>query len=125
MDNREMSGIVAEKVHGWKCVLYTEPYGFVWHDEDGEYKKSTEMYDPAANIAQAIDAVNVWLDGLGKDDSVGAAFWNLSRGTEDKTVLAEIHIAPENKAERYYQAEAAIEALAITEALVKAVSDES
>ena len=120
MDNKEMNRIVAEKVHGWHRQPWNawnkdaKPlYGF-WADEKDTFQESLEGYSPATNIAQAFEAIEAWRDKTGRH-------WDISSpvfGGDEKFYCAIYHLADGED-----WARADTPAQAITEALVKAVSD--
>ncbi len=121
MDNREKARILATQVHRWHKEEYKWLVGqSFWANGNGDYCAEMD-FDPATNDAQAIEAGNAWLDGL--DESILQASWVVSREMGTRDAFAEIHIMDDDGNERYCQADAATEALALTEALVEAVSD--
>lgn len=122
MDKQEMSRIVAEKVMGWPIGDYWEykqPHPVI--EDCGQVLylivgcKSVE-YDPATNVAQAIEAAEVWR----KKNS--NTFWDVCSPLDDEGWDCTIYVR-DFPAEGIH-AVADTPALAITEALVNAVSDE-
>ena len=120
MDNREMAKVLAE-MQGWE--LRREPFVDEWYDSKGfwcgmvpniEAPPEDGAYDPATNIAQAIEAIEAWRDKTGRH-------WDISSpvfGGDDKFCCAIYHLVDGED-----WARADTPAQAITEALVKAVSD--
>jgi len=131
MDNKEMNRIVAEKVHGWHRQPWNawnkdaKPlYGF-WADEKDTFQESLDGYDPATNIAQAFEAAEAFRIQHG-DAECRWTFYSPMGG--DSEYEANIILNdPDSKKDYHrinYEGDADTPAQAITEALVKAVSDE-
>jgi len=141
MDNTEMNRIIAEKVHGWHIATGSEMYpgfgcieGDCWFDSDdnlrwsvyscGEFPgEDDRVYSPATNIAQAFEAAETWRK-VDKDhrEWVLSSPSGPSRGWVKHPLKWEALFTEGNgDCEGHSDTDPAY---AITEALVKAVSDE-
>ena len=110
MDNNEMAKVLAE-MQGWKRIRQSGSE--VWRITE-ERKILALFYDPATDVSQAIEAVEAWRDKTGRH-------WDISSpvfGGDEKFYCAIYHLADGED-----WARADTPAQAITEALVKAVSD--
>ena len=126
MNDEEMNRIIAEKVMGFHWVAdygtgHYSPTG-AWLDSSGGVQYWTEVWEPTENVAQAIEAVEGWRG------NIKGRFWKLESpfhhpdGDIDKEFQVFIHWDDD-----YYHSLDALgetPALAICNALVKAVSDE-
>jgi len=133
MTEQEVDRIIAEKVMGWHREWDDGGFG-EWYNKinvcmyrsDIHGSQGEPVWNPAKNIAQAIEAARVWLAGLVGPDEPSGACWELFQSIGNETVFAGLSIYPEGPdgSERQYRAVAATEARALSEAWVKAVSDE-
>ena len=125
MTNEEMSRIIAEKVMGWKFHWgYTEDEPSEWRDIAGEFQRDESSWDPPGNITQAIKAIEKFCDDR------EPAGWYLRRPLFAESRLpGHWHVAliwdwesrPEDWCHEFFNNDPA---LAICDALVKAVSDD-
>ena len=111
MDNREMAKVLAEKVMGWQRIRQSGSE--VWRITE-ERKILALFYDPATDVAQAIEAIEAWRDKTGRS-------WELDSpdfGGDEKFTCTIFHDGRD-------WGRGDTPAQAITKALVKAVKGEN
>ena len=119
MNDQEKARVVVEKVHGWPIGGYTDrkgPYPIILEDHTGlrvaRNSFNAEPYSPGTNVAQAFEAADK--HGLFDDEEVC-----LGRSCDEWDVFRMSQYG-----NRLLIASAKTVACAITNALVKAVSDD-
>ena len=118
MTNGEMNTFIAEKVHGWhkERIEFGVGKRWIWFDASGEKQISVRSYSPATNVAQAIEAAKVW-----RGQDAASRSWVVRSPCDgiEAFYVATLGILTTAKC-----AGAETPALAICDALVKAVSDD-
>ena len=116
MDNNEMNRIVAEKVMGWEQKPFASPHMVeIWVDNRGRNRIGIASYSPATNVAQAFEALQAW---TAVDRKIRT--WSIESMLCGEDVYP-VYLGLSGVIT--WRGYAETPALAITEALVKAVRD--